>query len=116
MSDKSMPDAVMPTCSTRKVLAGQEALVAGESSGIGRAVAIALGQAGADVVVNYGSAEAAAHHLAAEVARFGSRAITYQADVSQEEQVQAMFRRMLDEFGTIDILVNNAGVHKDAPL
>ena len=97
-----------------QALAGQKALVTGASSGIGRAVAIALGRAGADVVVNYNSGEAAAHRVVEEITEAGSRAYAVQANVSREDQVQAMFRGMYDRFGTIDILVNNAGVQKDA--
>lgn len=116
MGEAAMPDVVLPACPVRKCLEGQKALVTGASSGIGKAVAIALGHAGADVVVNYASNEAAAREVAIEAARCGSRAFAHQADVSREDQVQAMFRRMFDEFGTIDILVNNAGLQKDAPF
>ncbi len=112
----NLPAVVMPACSIEPVLRGQKALVTGANSGIGRGVAIALGQAGADVVVNYFSGDDAAQQVADEIRRSGSQAITHQADVSQEEQVQAMFRRMFEEFGTIDILVNNAGLQQDAPF
>ena len=110
------PEAVQPICEIRDVLPGQKALVTGANSGIGKAVAIALGQAGADVVVNFNSQPEAAAEVVQEIQNCGRRAYAYQADVSSEDQVQAMFRRMLDEFGTIDILVNNAGLQKDAPF
>ncbi len=110
------PGAVQPICKIRDVLPGQKALVTGANSGIGKAVAIALGQAGADVVVNFNSQPEAAAEVVQEIQNCGRRAYAYQADVSSEDQVQAMFRRMLDEFGTIDILVNNAGLQKDAPF
>ena len=97
-----------------RMLAGQKALVTGASSGIGRAVAIALGRAGADVVVNYYSGEAGAQLAVEEITRAGSQAYAVQANVSREDQVQAMFRGIYDRFGTVDILVNNAGVQKDA--
>ena len=84
--------------------------------GIGKAVAIALGQAGADVVVNYVAGPEQAELVADEIRREGVRAIAHQADVSQEEQVQAMFARMAQELGGVDILVANAGLQKDAPL
>ncbi|MEX0777768.1 MAG: SDR family oxidoreductase [Phycisphaeraceae bacterium] len=106
----------MPRCVRRRVLAGQKALVTGASSGIGRAVAIALAHAGADVVINHVGDEAAAREAALEAGGCGSRIITHMADVSREDQVRGMFRRMIDEFGTIDILVNNAGIQKDAPF
>jgi glucose 1-dehydrogenase len=95
-------------------LKGQKALVTGASSAIGLGVAKALGAAGADVVVNYVSAPDAAEQAAAEIRAGGSRALAIRADVSREDQVQAMFREMLAAWGTIDILVNNAGLQKDA--
>jgi glucose 1-dehydrogenase len=97
-----------------KVLPGQKALVTGANSGIGRAVALALGQAGADVVVNYVVGDDAAEEVAAEIRQGGSKARIHKADVSQEAQVAEMFRSMVAEFGTIDILVNNAGLQRDA--
>ena len=100
--------------SNGRTLAGQKALVTGASSGIGKAVAIALGRAGADVVVNYYSGEAGAQQAVEQITAAGSQAYAAQANVSREDQVQAMFRSMYDRFGTIDILVNNAGVQKDA--
>ncbi|MBI1335648.1 MAG: glucose 1-dehydrogenase [Phycisphaera sp.] len=110
----------MPTCEVRQVLKGQKALVTGANSGIGKAIAIALGHAGADVVVNYVRGEEEAQKVAREAmcgcAHEPNRAIAVQADVSDEAQVQAMFKKMFDEFGTIDILVNNAGLQQDAPF
>jgi glucose 1-dehydrogenase len=98
------------------VLKGQKALVTGASSGIGRGIALALGQAGADVVINYGSNLASAEEVAGMIRAQGSAAFTHQADISQEDQVQAMFNRLFQEFGTIDILVANAGLQRDAPF
>jgi glucose 1-dehydrogenase len=115
-ADDQLPPVVMPSCPPRQVLKGQKALVTGASSGIGKAIAVALGQAGADVMVNYASDHAGAEAAADEIRREGVRAITHQADVSQEEQVLAMFAHMQEEFGGIDILVANAGLQKDAPL
>jgi len=116
MSVEQYPDVVMPECPAEKILQGQKALVTGGASGIGRAVAIALGQAGADVVVNYVRGEDQAKEAAAEICKCGSRAYAHQADVSREDQVTNMFRKMFKEFGTIDILINNAGLQQDAPL
>ena len=116
LQDEILPDVVMPTCPIRKVLKGQKALVTGASSGIGKGIAIALAHAGADVVVNFKSGPEAAEQVAAEARRCGSRAYAHQADVSDEAQVQSMFRRMIDEYGTIDLLVNNAGLQQDAPF
>jgi glucose 1-dehydrogenase len=79
-------------------------------------VAIALGGAGADVAVNYRSGEEEAQEVVAAIEDKGSNAIPLQADVSKEDQVQAMFARMFEAFGTIDILVANAGLQQDAPF
>jgi glucose 1-dehydrogenase len=106
----------MPSCPEQKILRGQRALVTGANSGIGRSIALALGQAGADVVVNYRRVDGQATEVVQEIGRAGSRAYAHQADVSQENQVQEMFQRMFQEFGTIDILINNAGLQMDAPL
>jgi glucose 1-dehydrogenase len=104
----------IPSRPIPKVLVGQKALVTGANSGIGRAVAVALGQAGADVVVNYVAGDDAAEEVAGEIRECGSKAYAHKADVSQEDQVQEMFRSMVAQFGTIDILVNNAGLQRDA--
>lgn len=103
-----------PPVPVQKVLTGQKALVTGANSGIGRGVAIALGQAGADVVVNYVSDEEAANAVVEEIRSSGVNAFAYKADVSAEDQVAGMFRHMVEQFGTIDILVNNAGLQRDA--
>lgn len=116
MSEEKYPKIVMPQCQAEKVLKGQKALVTGSSSGIGKAVAIELGKAGADVVVNYVRGEDQAREVVAEIEKSGSRAFAHQADVSQEDQVSAMFEKMKAELGTIDILINNAGLQQDAPI
>ena len=116
VSDAKYPQAVMPQCQVPRSLKGQKALVTGASSGIGKAVAIALGNAGADVVVNYVGADSAANAVASAISDSGVKALPIQADVSQESQVKAMFAEMLKDFGTIDILVSNAGLQKDAAL
>jgi glucose 1-dehydrogenase len=97
-----------------KPLKNQKALVTGANSGIGEACALALGAAGADVVVNYVSRPEEAERVVKSIRQSGTRAIAFQADVSQEDQVQAMFAEMLKEFGTVDILVNNAGLQRDS--
>ena len=114
--DQNLPPVVMPNCEVRKVLAGQKALVTGANSGIGRATAVALGKAGADVVVNYVVKPEEADEVVGEIEAAGGHALALRADVSQEDQVQAMFASMLDRLGTIDILVNNAGLQRDAPF
>jgi glucose 1-dehydrogenase len=116
LQDEVLPDVVMPTCPIRKVLKGQKALVTGANSGIGKGIAIALAHAGADVLLNFRSNPESAQQVVEEANHCGSRVIAHQADVSDEGQVQAMFARMFEEFGTIDILVNNAGLQQDAPF
>jgi glucose 1-dehydrogenase len=116
LQDEVLPEVVMPSCPIRKVLKGQKALVTGANSGIGKGIALALAHAGADVVVNFRSNPEAAEQVVREGSHCGSRVYAHQADVADEAQVQAMFRRMFDEFGTIDILVNNAGLQQDAPF
>jgi glucose 1-dehydrogenase len=113
---KSYPEPQLPTSPVPALLKGQKALVTGANSGIGRAVAIALGSAGADVVVNYVCGETAANEVVDAVVKSGNRAVAIRADVSREDQVQAMFRKMIEEFRTVDILVNNAGLQMDAPF
>ncbi|HWT72406.1 MAG TPA: SDR family oxidoreductase [Oxalicibacterium sp.] len=98
----------------QRTLTGQKALVTGANSGIGRSVALALGEAGADVVINYVTDEAAAQAVVEQIAGYGSKAYAHRADVSSEQQVDAMFDHMVREWGTIDILVNNAGLQRDA--
>ncbi len=95
-------------------LVGQAALVTGANSGIGKAVAIALANDGAKVVVNYVTKPELADSVVDEIKANGGTAIALQADVSNEQQVQAMFQQMYQAFGTIDILVNNAGLQKDS--
>jgi glucose 1-dehydrogenase len=111
-----LPEPVMPRCPPQKLLLGQKALVTGASSGIGRAIATSLADAGADVVINYVSGEDKAQALATELREKGSRAMALRADVSDEKQVSEMFAAMIAELGTIDILVNNAGLQQDAPF
>ena len=116
VADENLPPVVMPACEERRLLAGQKALVTGGSSGIGRAIAIALGGAGADVAVNYRSGEQEAQEVVGAIKEKGSNAIALQADVAKEDQVQTMFARTLEAFGTVDILVANAGLQQDAPF
>jgi glucose 1-dehydrogenase len=118
MADRLKGEHIMastaPQRSIPKSLVGQKALVTGANSGIGRAVALALGQAGADVVVNYVVGDEAAAEVVTEIQRQGVAAFAHKADVSREDEVQAMFARMIAQFGTIDILVANAGLQRDA--
>src|SRR5499433_198066 len=114
--NNGLPEVVMPTCTVQQVLRGQKALVTGANSGIGLGVALAPGQAGADVAVNYVTSDEAAQQVVEDIKRSGVQAYAHKADVSKEDQVQAMFQRMFKAFGTIDILINNAGLQRDAPF
>jgi glucose 1-dehydrogenase len=97
-----------------KPLARQKAIVTGANSGIGESVAIALGRAGADVVVNYVEGEDAANAVVDQIHQAGSKAFAHKADVSAEDEVGDMFDHAVREFGTVDILVANAGLQRDS--
>jgi glucose 1-dehydrogenase len=96
------------------LLKGQKALVTGGSSGIGAGIALHLAACGASVVVNYHSEADAAHKIVEQIEAAHGEAFAVKANVSNEQEVQAMFAQMLDRFGTIDILVSNSGIQKDA--
>lgn len=92
------------------------AIVTGASRGIGRAIAIALADAGANVVVNYASSSAAAEQVVAEITAAGGTAIALQADVSKADQVESLLNATLEKWNSVDILVNNAGITRDTLL
>ena len=94
----------------------QVAVVTGASSGIGSGIAKSLAAAGAAVVINHSSERSTeeAKAVLKEVTDAGGTGITYQCDVSKEDQVIKMFQDVVSEFGTVDILINNAGIQKDA--
>jgi len=91
-------------------LAGRVALVTGGGRGIGRAIALALAEDGADVAVNYRRDEAAAKETAAEIEKLGRRARAYGAAVESADEARRMVEAVLADFGFVDILVNNAGI------
>jgi glucose 1-dehydrogenase len=97
-----------------KILQGKIALVTGGSSGIGKAIAIALGENGANVVVNYHSDEEGAREAKQKIELSGAKAIIVQADVSKEDDVTRLFEESNKAFGSIDIVVSNAGIQKDS--
>jgi len=99
-------------------LQNQIAIITGASSGIGAGVSKALAANGATVVVNYpvSATQAAADEVLQEITAAGGKGITYQCDVSKEEEVVRMFQDVVKTFGTVDILVNNAGLQRDAPF
>jgi glucose 1-dehydrogenase len=97
-----------------KKLSNQTAIVTGANSGIGKGIAIALAENGANVVVNWVFDEATALEVVGICENLGVKAMAIHADVCKEDQVQNMFQTAIKEFGTIDILVNNAGLQRDS--
>lgn len=98
-------------------LAGQIAVVTGGSSGLGRASAVALGEAGCTVVVNHlERSRDEAEEVVAEITDAGGTATAIAADVSSEADVEKMFAETIRRFGTVHILVNNAGIQSGAPF
>lgn len=99
-----------------QTLQGKVAIVTGASRGIGRAIARELAKFGASVVVNYASSSQAADELVSEITQAGGSAIALAADVSKEEQVDALINAAIEKFNRVDILVNNAGITRDTLL
>ena len=91
-------------------------LVTGASRGIGKAIAIAFAQEGANVAVNYFKNKIAADEVVAKIKSLGADAIAIQADVSKEDDVQRMVEESIKHFGAIDVLINNAGIVFDIPI
>jgi NAD(P)-dependent dehydrogenase (short-subunit alcohol dehydrogenase family) len=102
----------------RLSLAGRTALVTGASRGIGRAIALRLAEAGADVAINFvsDSSVPAAEELRAEIEQLGRRSCVVQADASSKAQIDAMFAQVEAGIGPVEILVNNAGVDPITPI
>lgn len=97
-------------------LQNQIAIITGASSGIGAGCAREMAKAGATVIVNYpvAGAKSMAEQVVADITTAGGKAISYQCDVSKEDEVIKMFADIVAQFGTVDILVNNAGLQRDA--
>src|SRR4029450_8846044 len=91
-------------------LDGKVAIVTGGNSGIGKAIVLALAEAGANIVIDYVANEQATEDLDQQVARLGDQSIGIDADVSKVEELQMLIRKAVDAFGRLDIMVNNAGV------
>ena len=97
-------------------LAGRTALITGAGRGIGRAIALALAENGADIACNYNTSAEGASLLCQQVEALGARAAAVQADVARTDEVERLVGQVLDRFQRIDILVNNAGIARDRLL
>ena len=97
-------------------LDGKVALVTGASRGIGRAIAVRLGQDGATVVVNYSGNQKAASETVAAIEAANGRAVAVQGDVGKVTDVERLFDAAFEHFGKLDILVNNAGIMFNKPV
>ena len=97
-------------------LAGKIALVTGGNTGIGRGVALAYADEGADVAIAWIAREPEARSLVAEVERRGRRALAVRCDVTREADVQGLVQGVVERFGRLDVLVNNAGIQRAQPI
>ncbi|PKB63330.1 MAG: 3-oxoacyl-[acyl-carrier-protein] reductase [SAR202 cluster bacterium Io17-Chloro-G1] len=95
---------------------GKYALVTGSSKGIGRAVALMLGEMGVNVAVNYNNSKDAAKEVEENLHKMGVESFTVRGDVSDVDQVAKMINQVTESFGGVDILVNNAGIIDDGLL
>ncbi|MBU5677387.1 3-oxoacyl-[acyl-carrier-protein] reductase [Alkaliphilus sp. MSJ-5] len=94
-------------------LTGKTALVTGGSRGIGRSIALALANQGANVIINYTSNEESAAKVVEEIESFNVKALAVKANVSNAEEINDMMDKIEEMFDGIDILVNNAGITRD---
>ncbi|KAJ1451136.1 hypothetical protein M885DRAFT_530615 [Pelagophyceae sp. CCMP2097] len=104
----TMSDAPVPNANGRPT-----AIVTGASRGIGRAVALELGKAGCNVVVNYAASEGPALEVVELIKAAGGDAIAVGANVADLDQITAMFKTTMETYGAVDVLVNNAGITRD---
>ena len=91
-------------------LTGKIALITGAARGIGKGIALAFAERGADVIINYLDDDSEADETVSEILAFGRRAVKFKADVTDRDSVKKMFGFVKEEFGGLDILVNNAGI------
>ena len=99
-----------------KLIEGKTAIVTGASRGIGKAIAISLAKEGAEVIINYSSSPENANKVVSEINEFGGKAYPLKADISNENSVNELIKKVLEKHNKIDVLVNNAGITKDGLL
>ena len=99
-----------------KILEGQTALVTGGSRGIGKAIALALAESGAEIAVNYSQSPDKAEEVVEEIVSLGGKAYSLQANIADESSVNELIKNVLERSQKIDVLVNNAGITKDGLL
>lgn len=97
-------------------LSGKVAIVTGGSRGIGRAICLALAEAGADILLNYSRSDKEADKVKKEIEKFGRKCVTVRANVGNFQQAQGLGKAVMSHFGKVDILVNNAGINRDRTL
>ena len=97
-------------------LNGKVALVTGAARRVGKAIALALAEAGCDVAVHYGTSSREAHGAAEQIRALGRRTEVFQADLERPDEIEAMFAAVGATFGRVDILVNNASVYHRTPI
>ncbi len=97
-------------------LTDKVAVVTGGSRGIGRAICLALAEAGADILLNYSRSDKAADKVKKEIEKLGRKCVTVRADVGNFQQAQNIGKAVMNHFGKVDILVNNAGINRDRTL
>lgn len=112
MSETYKPNTTLP----RDLLKGRVGVVTGGSRGVGRAVALRLAEAGANVVLSYAQRQAAAEQVARSCAEFGVEAVAVRADVTKLDEAQALASAAVERFGRLDLLVANAGIWEGAPV
>ena len=110
------PASTNPAMTSPPPLTGQTALITGASRGIGRAVALALAEAGAEVVVNYSSSADAAEEVVQAITSNGGSAYAIKANVAEEDAVDQLIKTVLERSSSLDILINNAGITRDGLL
>ena len=99
-----------------KILSGKVALVTGASRGIGKSIAMSLGELGAEVIVNYSASDVSAEEVTKSINNKGGSSYKLKFDVSDEESVNNAIKKIIEDSGKIDILINNAGITRDGLL